>query len=59
MWLALFLWSLHMVSEPAQYSHVGSKTLRHKVGPNENMRDLSEGDCDAPNLIDCVMCVGV
>ena len=38
---------------------VGSETLLHKVGLNEDVRDLSGGDCDAPNLIDCVMCVGV
>ena len=31
----------------------------HKAGPNEDVRDLSEGDCDTPNLIDCVICVGV
>ena len=48
MWLALFLGSLHMVSEPARYSRVGSETLPHKVGPNEDVRDLSGGDCDAP-----------
>ena len=36
---------------------MGSETLPHKVGPNEDVRDLSGGDCDAPNLIDCVMCV--
>ena len=35
---------------------MGSETLTHKVDPNEDIRDLSEGDCDAPNLIDCVMC---
>ena len=33
---------------------MGSKTLSHKVGPNEDIKDLSGGDCDAPNLIDCV-----
>ena len=27
---------------------VGSKKLPHKVGPNEDFRDLSGGDCDAP-----------
>ena len=37
-----------MVSKPAQYSRVGSETLPHKVGPNEDVRDLSEGDCDTP-----------
>ena len=46
MWLALFLESLHMVSEPAQKPHVSSETLLHKVGPNEDVRDLSEADCD-------------
>ena len=48
MWLSLFLGLLHMVSEPAHLSHVGSETLPHKVGPNEDIRDLSGGDCDAP-----------
>ena len=38
MWLALFLRSLYMVSE----------TLPHKVGPNEDVKDLSGGDCNAP-----------
>ena len=38
---------------------MGLATLPHKVGPNEDVRDLSGGDCDAPNLIDCMMCVGV
>ena len=27
---------------------VGLKTLPYKVGPNEDVRDLSGGDCDAP-----------
>ena len=27
---------------------MGSETLPHKVGPNEDVRDLSGGDCDAP-----------
>ena len=48
MWLALVLGSLHMVSEPGRYSRVGSETLPHKVGPNEDVRDLSGRDCDAP-----------
>ena len=34
-----------------------SETLPNKMGPNKDVRDLSQGDCDAPNLIDCVMCV--
>ena len=38
---------------------VGLEILLHKVGPNEDDRDLSEGDCDAPILIDFVMCVCV
>ena len=46
MCLALFLGLLHMVSEPAQKSRVGSETLPHKVDPNEDVRDLSGGDCD-------------
>ena len=36
---------------------MGSETLPYKMDPNEDVRDLSGGDCDAPNLIDCVMCV--
>ena len=27
---------------------MGSETLPHKVGPNEDVRDLSGGDCDTP-----------
>ena len=37
----------------------GLKDITHKVGPNEDVRDLSGGDCDAPSLIDYVKCVGV
>ena len=48
MWLALFLRSLHMISEPTWESRVGSETISHKVGPNKNVRDLSGGDYDAP-----------
>ena len=48
MWLALFLGSLLMVSEPARQSRVGLETLPHKVGPNEDVRDLSGGDYDTP-----------
>ena len=50
MWLALFLGSLHMVSEPGfdPGTCVGSETLPHKVGPNEDVRDLSGGDYDTP-----------
>ena len=47
MWLALFFESLHMVSEPARQSRVGSETLPHKVDPNEDIRDLSGRDCGA------------
>ena len=47
MWLRLFFGSLHMVLELAQLPHVGLETLSHKVGPNEDVRDLSGGDCDA------------
>ena len=48
MWLALFLKSLHMISELARQSCVGSETLPHNVDPNEDVRDLSGGDCEAP-----------
>ena len=27
---------------------MGSETLPHNMGPNEDVRDLSGGDCDAP-----------
>ena len=27
---------------------MGLETLPHKVGPNEDVRDISGGDCDAP-----------
>ena len=37
---------------------MGSETLPHKVGPNEDVRDLSEGDCDAPIWL-VVWCVWV
>ena len=47
MWLALFLGSLQMISELARKSRVGSETLPYKVGPNDDVRDLSGEDCDA------------
>ena len=47
MWLVLFLGSLHMVSEPGRGPYLGSETLPHKMGLNEDVRDLSGGDCDA------------
>ena len=37
---------------------MGSKTLPHKMGLNEDVRDLSEGDCDAPIWL-IVWCVWV
>ena len=48
MWLALFLGSLHMISEETRKPCVGLETLPHKVGSNEDVRDLSRGDCDTP-----------
>ena len=30
---------------------MGSETLSHKVGPSEDVRNLSGGDCDAPILL--------
>ena len=44
---AFFFESLHMVSESARKPHVGLETLPHKVGHNEDVRDLSRGDYDA------------
>ena len=35
-----------------------SETLPHKVGPNEDVRDLSVGDCDTPIWL-IVWCVWV
>ena len=37
---------------------VGLETLSHKVGSNEDVRDLSGGDCDAPIWL-IVWCVWV
>ena len=53
-----FPWVVAYGIEPARSFRVGLETLPHKVGPSEDVRDLSGGDC-VPNLIDCVMCVGV
>ena len=41
---------LQMVSEPTQYIPYG---LRH-MDPNENVRDLSREDCNAPSFDKCV-----
>ena len=48
MWVAPFLGSLHMESELTRQPCVGLETLPHKVGPNKDIKDLSEEDCDAP-----------
>ena len=40
-----------MVSESAEEPRVGLETLPHKVGPNEDVKDLSGGDC--------MICMGV
>ena len=39
---------------------MGSETLLHKVGPNEDIRDLSRGDCETQfdwlyDVCGCVM----
>ena len=47
MWLAFFFGSLHTVSELVQSSRVGTKTLLYKVGPNEDVKNLNRGYCDA------------
>ena len=48
MWLALFLGSLHYGIRAGPIIRVGSEKLPHKVGPNEDVRDLSVGDCNTP-----------
>ena len=47
MWLALFPWVVTYGIRAGPVTRVGSETLLHKVGSNEDVRDLSEGDCDA------------
>ena len=47
-----------MILEPTQQPHVGSETLLHIVGPNEDVRNLSGGDCDTPIWL-IVWCVWV
>ena len=42
-----FPWVVTYGIELAWYPYVGSETLPHKVGLNEDVRDLSGGDCDA------------
>ena len=37
----------------------GLRDITHKVDPNEDVRDLSGGDYEAPSFIDCVMLVDV
>ena len=37
---------------------MGLETLPHKVGPNEDVRDLNGGDCDTSNWL-IVWCVWV
>ena len=39
-------------------NELGSETQPHKVGPNEDVRDLTGGDCDAPIWL-IIWCVWV
>ena len=43
-----FPWAVIVGIEVGSVIHVGSETLPYKVGLNEDVKDLSGGDCDAP-----------
>ena len=42
-----FSWVVTYGIRAGPVTHVGSEILPHKVGPNEDVRDLRGGDCDA------------
>ena len=46
MWLA-FAWVVTYGIRAGLVTLCRLKDTTHKVGPNEDIRDLSEGDCDA------------
>ena len=58
LWLVLLRYSAYVASafpwvvtygiRTGLVTRMGSETLLHKVGPNEDVRDLSGGDCDIP-----------
>ena len=43
-----FPWVVTYGIRAGSVTRVGSETLLHIVGPNEDVRDLSGGDCDTP-----------
>ena len=46
--VSAFPWVVTYGIKIGSVTHVGSETLPHKVGSNEDIRDLSGGDYDAP-----------
>ena len=58
LWLVLLRYSADVAStfpwvvtygiRAGSITRMGLETLLHKVGPNEDVRDLSGGDCDTP-----------
>ena len=43
-----FPWVVTYGIRAGSITRMGLETLLHKVGPNEDVRDLSGGDCDTP-----------
>ena len=49
MWDSLHTHKYHTINQIGESQTLyGLKDTTHKVGPNEDVRDLSGGDCDAP-----------
>ena len=42
-----FPWVVTYRIRAGSVTRVGSEILPHKMGPNEDVRDLRRGDCDA------------
>ena len=45
---SVFPWVVTYGIRAGPVTYMGLETLTHKVGPNEDIRDLSGEDCDAP-----------
>ena len=45
---SVFPWVVTYGIRAGSVTPAGSEKLTHKVGPNEDVRDLSGGDSDAP-----------